>query len=330
MDVVELDDRAAEAAAREADFHRAAVEIRRLRLDLFVALDARFLLCRARLCAAPQPLELIPEEILPLCLARLLALDARGLLLEKVGVITRIRVGVPLVELENLRRRAVEEVAVMRDHEQCALAARKIRLEPCNRLAVEMIRRLIQEQQVAGLHERRRKRKALLLAARKRANWRGKVRDAELRQHRLRLALELPALRRVDGGRALREHLLHVSVVRPLLRCPQGELIVAQRLHERRRAAEDFHEHGVLGRKDLVLREHLHAQAAPLDARAIIDGRQPCDSFEERALSRAIHADDADALAVIDAEIDAREQRLFAIAFREVFQGQKHEDFLSL
>ena len=65
MDVVELDDRAAETAAREADFHRAAVEIRRLRLDLFVALDACFLLCRARLCAAPQPLELVSKEILP-------------------------------------------------------------------------------------------------------------------------------------------------------------------------------------------------------------------------------------------------------------------------
>ena len=53
MDVVELDDRAAEAAARETDLHRAAVEVGRLRLHLLIALDARFLLRRARLRAAP-------------------------------------------------------------------------------------------------------------------------------------------------------------------------------------------------------------------------------------------------------------------------------------
>ena len=163
--MIELDDRAAEAAALETDLHRRAVEVGRLIFHRFVARDARFLLRRARLCAAAQPLELVPEEILPLRLACLLALDARRFLLEERGVISRVRVGTALVEFENARRRVIEEIAVVRDHEQRALARGEILLEPGDRLAVEVVCRLVEQQQIGGLHERRREREALLLAA---------------------------------------------------------------------------------------------------------------------------------------------------------------------
>ena len=81
--MVELDDGTPEAAAREPDLDRAAVEVDLLVLDLLVALDAGTLLRRAGLCAAAQPLELVAQEVLALLLADLLALDARFFLLEK-------------------------------------------------------------------------------------------------------------------------------------------------------------------------------------------------------------------------------------------------------
>ena len=126
--MVELDDRTAEAAARETDLDRAAVEIDLLVLDLFIALDAGPLLRRAGLCAAAQPLELIAQEVLALLLTGLLALDARFLLLEERRVVARVGVGTALVELEDLRRRVVEEVAVVRDHQQGALLASEVLL----------------------------------------------------------------------------------------------------------------------------------------------------------------------------------------------------------
>ena len=141
--MVELDDGTPETAAREPDLDRAAVEVDLLVLDLFVALDAGALLRRAGLCAAAQPLELVAQEVLALLLAGLLALDARFLLLEEGGVVARVGVGTALVELEDLRRRVVEEVAIMCDHQERALLAPEILLEPGDRLAVEMVCRLV-------------------------------------------------------------------------------------------------------------------------------------------------------------------------------------------
>ena len=292
--MVELDDRPAETAAREADLDRAAVEVDLLVLDLFIALDAGPLLRRAGLCAAAQPLELVAQEVLALLLAGLLALDARFLLLEERRVVARVGVGTALVELEDLRRRVVEEVAVVRDHQQGALLPPEIFLEPGDCLAVEMVRRLVEEQEVARLYQGRREGQALLLAARERAGLGRVVRDAELLQHGLGRALDLPAVELVNLLGVLHDALLDGGAIRIFCRIGQRELVAAQGVHQGRHAAEDLHEHRVLRVEDLVLREVLDAQAAHRDHRAVIDGHEPRDGLEERRLARAVDTDDAD------------------------------------
>ena len=46
--------------------------------------------------------------------------------------------------------------------------------------------------------------------------------------------------------------------------------------------------------------------------------------LQKRALARAVHADQADALAGAEIERNAAQQRLHAVIFVEIFRGQQH------
>ena len=82
MDMLQLYDCTAQAAACQANLHLAPFQIRRLGLDLLIALDTGLLLGGPGLGATAQPFQLISEEILPLLLAGLLPLDTGLLLLQ--------------------------------------------------------------------------------------------------------------------------------------------------------------------------------------------------------------------------------------------------------
>ena len=109
----------------------------------------------------------------------------------------------------------------------------------------------------------------------------------------------------VDGLRAARDRRLRGFIVRSLREPRRRELVVPERLHERRAAAEHLREHGLFRIEHFVLREVLDAQAFLRDARARVHGDESRDRLEERALPRAVHADDADLVARGEAEVDA-------------------------
>jgi hypothetical protein len=71
-----------------------------------------------------------------------------GLLLEVGGVVALVRVGATAVDLEDPLRHVVEEVAVVRDGQHRARVVREVLLQPQDALGVEVVRRLVQEQQV--------------------------------------------------------------------------------------------------------------------------------------------------------------------------------------
>ena len=102
------------------------------------------------------------------------------------------------VELEDPLRDVVEEVAVVGDGDDRAGVLVEEALEPLDRLGVEVVGRLVEQQQVGVLEEQPGERHAALLAAGQRRDV-GVVGRAAQRVHRdVDVALEVPGVGRVD------------------------------------------------------------------------------------------------------------------------------------
>ena len=93
---------------------------------------------------------------------------ARRLLAPPDVPLAREEDGAPAVELEHGRRHRLEEPAVVRDEDHGRVDRRQQLLEPLDRLDVEVVRRLVEQQQVGLRRERARERGARQLAARER------------------------------------------------------------------------------------------------------------------------------------------------------------------
>ena len=121
---------------------------------------------------------------------------------------------VAAVELEDPLRDVVEEVAIVGDRDDGARVFLEIALEPGDRLGIEVIGRLIEQQHVRRRQQQPAQRDAALLAARERADARLPRRQAQRIGGDLELALELPAAGGVDGVlqlRLLREQRVHFA-----------------------------------------------------------------------------------------------------------------------
>ena len=108
--------------------------------------------CRA-LRAHAHPFELARERALPRVDLLLLARHPFQLLLEPAGVVAGERDAPPPVELEDPLRDVVQEVAVVRDGDDGAGVFLEEALEPLDRLGVEVVGRLVEEQQVGVLQQ---------------------------------------------------------------------------------------------------------------------------------------------------------------------------------
>ena len=166
--------------------------------------DACLRLRRARGRAAPQPRELVAREVLaPLLRGRGLrfALDAR----REVGRVPgsagpfpgNVEVRRAAVDLEHLVRDAVEHVTVVRHEEQATRERGQPFLEVGDRIEVEVVRRLVEDEGVPLAREQRGQRDALLLPARQLVGRRVEhAAHAQARQH----GLALPLLRTEAGA----------------------------------------------------------------------------------------------------------------------------------
>ena len=121
-------------------------------------------------------------------------LQPLGTFLEVIGIVAMIGIDGLFVELKDDGADAVEEVAVVRHHEQRDVGAREVVLEPLYHLQVEVVRRLVEDEQV-GLHDERvGKSHALQLSAGKLRERLVELRDEELREDGLGTVLVVPGL----------------------------------------------------------------------------------------------------------------------------------------
>ncbi len=198
--------------------------------DVAVARDARLLLGRARGGAPAQPLRLAAQrvsqhDLAPLLRVHRLRLDAR--VGHVVAVDGQQPARVARVQLQDARRDPLQEQPIVRHRDgRRSVGARQQRLQPLDALDVQVVRRLVQQQQVGAPRQLAPQRDALLPAARQRRDRRfgrhgvaGASGQRQSRQDVVRRALGRPFLDGGANGRVVREprHLLQQRHAQPAL-----------------------------------------------------------------------------------------------------------------
>ena len=134
------------------------------------------------------------ERALARRLLLLLVREPRLLLLEPAGVVALVRDPLAAVELEDPAGDVVEEVAVVGDGDDGARVVGEEALEPGDRLGVEVVRRLVEEQQVGRRQQQPAERDAAALAAGQRRDVAVAARAGAARPSRGRALVEVPGV----------------------------------------------------------------------------------------------------------------------------------------
>ena len=198
----------------------------------------------------------------------------------------------------------------MRDRDDRALVFLQEVLEPADRLGVEVVCRLVEQQQIRRLQQQPAERDAAPLAARELGHV-GVRRRQTQRVHRvLELRVEVPRAGGVDRvlhARLLVEDLVHL-LGRELLAELRVDLVEARQQRARARDAFlDVAEH-VLRLVELrLLRQEADREAGRERRLALIFGVEPRHDAQQRRLARAVRSDDADLRAIQKGEPDVLE-----------------------
>ncbi len=146
-----------------------------------------------RLDALPQPHFLFGELLVEFALQRRLVRECLFLPPQIGRVVSGPRRQLPAVDFHNARGEALQERTVVRDeHDGAGILGEKL-FEPGDRFDVEMIRRLVEQQQLGLRHERTSEQHTPPPAARERIDNRFR-RQLKPFEHQLDALLEIPAV----------------------------------------------------------------------------------------------------------------------------------------
>jgi len=86
----------------------------------------------------------------------LLLAQLLGALALEIGVTARVQLGATAMQVQGVGSHVVQELAVMRDQQQRARVLQQPLFQPEHRVQIQMVGRLIEQQQIAGHHQRAR------------------------------------------------------------------------------------------------------------------------------------------------------------------------------
>ena len=216
--------------------------------------------------ALSEPGFFLRQALVELCVVH--RFDSERFLLapEEGRVVTGPRRQTPAIQLDNPSRQRLEKDAVVRHEQHGPRKVGQTRFEPLHRLDVEMVGRLIEEEQIGLPHQCARQQDASLPTAGERAH--GDIAgDLESGERHLHLLIGVP---RVSGDRA--ESFGH-NLERPALVGKEG-----------------------------VLREPADAQPGLVPDRPFLRRHVAADNLEECGLTCAVPPDHADTFAGFDPE----------------------------
>ena len=217
------------------------------------------------------------------------------------------------LELEHGGRDRLEEPAVVRDEDDRRVDRLELALEPLEALDVEVVRRLVEEEQVGIARERARERGARQLAAGERAERPvevvvGEAEAAQRPRRRDRARPSRPRARaapapRSSGAASRRRGRRRPSPARAAAAPPRPRA-GRERPRARTRAAS-----GRLERRALVVERDRACPSANASSPPWIDV-SPDDRAQQRRLAGAVRPGEREAVPALDRERDAVEERI--------------------
>ena len=144
-----------------------------------------------------HPFQLPPKGIAILLSLTGLNLFAHRLLLYKIAVIPLIRIQNAPVQLQYFIANTIQKITIVRHQQQCQIFITQILLQPLNHVQIQVVGRLIQNQQIGHINQNPRQSHTLLLSATQRTHRLGHVRfiDIQFAQNLLRPGFVIPTLR---------------------------------------------------------------------------------------------------------------------------------------
>ncbi len=286
---------------RDEDLLRLVPRLAFLGRELLEPGEARLGLRLAPLRVLPHPLELVLHRLDARRLLARLDLQALLLLLEPARVVAFPRNAVAAVELEDPARGVIEEVAVVRDGDHGAREALQVLLEPLDALGIEVVGRLVEQQQIRFRQQQPAQGDTALLAAGQHVHFLLPGRKAQ----RVGRHLELVGAAGVDDRLELRLLLGELVEVRVGLGIRGVDLIQP---FLRRRCAAERGFHGLADSlvffQDGFLFQVAHADAGHPDHVALVVVVGAGHDFQQRRLARAVQPEHADLRAGKEVERD--------------------------
>ena len=189
----------------------------------------------------------------------------------------------------------VEEVAVVGDGDDRARVGREVLLEPEHALGVEVVRRLVEEQQVGGLDEELAQRHAAALTTGEDGHRLVRRRAAQGIHRLIELRVDVPRIGGIDLGLEL-THLLHQSIeVGVRVRHLFGDLVEARELAEDLSGAQaDVFNDGLRLIEDGLLHEDADGVTGGQTRLAIAGLIQAGHDLQDRGLTGTVGADHTD------------------------------------
>jgi outer membrane receptor protein involved in Fe transport len=280
------------------------------------ALDAGLRLRATRLGASAQPRHLLGNPLLAFVFAGLLVLEVDELLLEVRLVVagvadeaTGLTVGDVRLDLDDAVDEAVEERAVVRDEEQRGVARVELVFEPFDRLGVEVVGGLVEHEEVGVGEERARDGDAFALAAGELLDGLVPARrvDAEAVEELSGFVRGVPAAEVLDAldelGQAVEHPLVGVRLERG-----REPFVFVERVAQGLLGDGELTRGGGAGAEDGLLREVARTQAALDLQRAGVGLHLAGEHLHQGGLAAAVDADEADAFARFDDELEVREE----------------------
>ena len=284
------------------------------RSQLLDHLDARLGLARL----AGLGLEAVDEGLHVLALGGDLGL-LRGVVLEPLGagaleavVVAVVGDELLLVDVHDVVAHVVQQVAIVAHHQQRVAEAPQMLGQPQHRLEIEMVRRLVEDQEVGIAEQRAGQRHAHAPAA-------GELAAGPA----LRLVVEAQPVQDRGGPRRRRGG---TDLVEPGMDLGQPQAVVAGLVLGQQGGALDVgRQHGIQHRDvaaGRILRHRADAHAAGHVDVAAVGLDHALDQAQQRRFARAIAADQADLPAVGNGRRGAIEQDALAVAEGKVVDVQ--------
>jgi hypothetical protein len=152
--VLQFQDRPAQAGCRRRDFQFAVHHFfLRRRFDCLEPFHAVLFLRPPGFSAAADPGQFLAVDVLQFALRRRFLLPPFGTQLQEALIIGLIQIRPAAVQFQRAVYDTVEEIPVVRDHEEGSLALGQLAFEPGHGDTVHMVRRFVQDQQVRRTHE---------------------------------------------------------------------------------------------------------------------------------------------------------------------------------